>query len=657
MRKEIFLCGFLAVAGVSADVNLNIVETETREAVSNILSGLYAQAQDIQYSFLEKKLVLTGVEYAVPDGDAVRRGKIERVELAGFDRAALQAPAAGEEYSPEKLPRVAESVTLQGLTETMQSPGESVSWSMAAFEGKGWYQRIGALIAAQAAGSDGLAFYEEMLRCSMDQAVIKDLSMKIDAPEEAAASISIASVEYPGGIKAPEASGKPHPLSALLSGVAFESDGVKGTVQSMELASILPPSAAQLKELAALAGLKDGEDKALAEFFRKAWSDEPPFSRLALNGMRIFMGDKETASTELVACAINYQDGGWKSDFDIKALRISPDVMGDEKGVIARRAPGGMAFDCAIRASASESGSTLDMNLDVNGLGVLKSSSAYSVNIFKRIAELATAGEDLDLDLLRKDCAPQSAKFSYKDSGLAALLADISMDGNLPDLALEKLLLAVNYLAGKEYAVSFDMAGLKIPAMALEMSGCTDIISRFAPQGVSLDAKTDVALTSEKGHVTAGLNARGLGKLDFGLFAKADFMSMLKQALETGDLSDEMAGQIEITGAQAAYKDSGLLPLGASIGARFMEMQPMEIVNMAKAQAEGWAGSENAFYAKLGAMLREQLEHPGEMAVQLVLQVPMALMELAGAAMGDPSALPLEFTSRAGEKSMEEWLN
>ncbi len=654
MRKEIFLCGFLAVAGISADVNLDVAETETREAVSNVLAGMYAQAKDIQYSFLEKKLVLTGIEYDIPEGASSRRGSIERMEFAGFDRAVLQAPAAPEGYSPEKLPRVAESIAVQGWSETMASNGETMTWTMASFNVRDWYQRLGTLLAEHARSGKSMAFFEEMLRCRMDEAVMKDMSIKVEIPNEDPVSMHVDEMAYPGGIKAPDAAGNPQPVSAVLTGVSFETGETKGTVRSLEFSDILPLSPAQLAEVSALVQA-DGGEKAVMDFFRKVWAERPPFSRLAVNDTHIFDNGAEAASMDLVSYDVKYQEKGWSSAFDIKALRFNAAALGDESGVLARRAPKGLAFDSRVLVKAADAESAMDVSVVVDGLGTFKLSSTYPVNIFEKIAAAAASG-DMDYARLSKECMPLSTEISYKDSGLVALIADWAMDGAMEDLAAEKLQFVLKYLAGKEYSTSLDIAGLKVPAMAVELSGWKDIVAKYAPQGVTLDAGLGLVLTNEKGDMNAALAARGLGNMDLELTSRADYMALVNQAVEKGDLPEEALGQISITGAKTSYRDSGLLPLAACIAAKEMGAQPADVISMAKGQAEAWAGGQDAFLAKAGALLKEQLDHPGEMAVKLAVQAPMALMDLIGAAMSDPSSLPVEFVSKPGEKSMEDWL-
>ena len=101
---------------------------------------------------------------------------------------------------------------------------------------------------------------------------------------------------------------------------------------------------------------------------------------------------------------------------------------------------------------------------------------------------------------------------------------------------------------------------------------------------------------------------------------------------------------------------AGFVAGAPTIAAKQLETPPAVLLSMASAQIEQLASSENTFYKKLGGMLKEQLAHPGTMSVKLAPGADIDVVTFGMTAEENPDKLPLEFSSKPGSKSMEEYL-
>ncbi|MBP3729979.1 MAG: hypothetical protein J6I40_00740 [Mailhella sp.] len=665
MKKEAFLCGFLAVAGMSADVGLNSIEAEVRDAVSAALSSVSATAQDIRFSLLEKTLVITGLEYALPKDGMTRKGRIERVELTDFDGKVFTS-TAGEPYDPQMLPKVAEKAVFSGWNEEIEEDGVKMTLSLASYTAQGWYQRLGLVFGSYAKDGMGQTFFEEMLRCRIDAAHAENMNLTVlsGGPDSALLKIRAKSIENPGGMKALSADGKPGPVSSVLKDISFESGEVSGAADMVELADMRIPTPAQMLKLqkatvgTAQEATEDAAEDVLS-MLAESYAEKPPFSRIAVKNLNVWLSAQDDPVTlgGLVWNMNRAESGAFETDVSMKALHIAPGAIADARKLMDRYAPEGLTLDMRVRGSVAEEASSAEVGIYVHDLGRLELGGAAKGNAVTLIKSIAdAAGDEEALTKLLAEVDITKANVSYQDTGFIPLAVNAALD-SVDAIGLDGLDYAMNYVSGHGYTSNCTLKGLHVGLELLE--SWKDVIVRYAPDGLTMDATTKGTMTDKQCDSSLSYVVRGLGMLDAGLTMQGDMFNVSKQIVEKSEDTDvimQLLSTVKLTSAKTEYQDSGLLAMALGIASKELEMPAKDLLGMASGQAEELASGDNAFYAKLGAMLKEQILQPGKMSVSLAPNASPSLTELISTAVSEPAGLPLVFSSTAGSRTMEDYL-
>ncbi|MBR4424159.1 MAG: hypothetical protein IKS68_08035, partial [Mailhella sp.] len=290
------------------------------------------------------------------------------------------------------------------------------------------------------------------------------------------------------------------------------------------------------------------------------------------------------------------------------------------------------------------------------GLGSLELGCAIKGDALDLLARLAAMDDEDAMKKLLSDVSVTGAKFTYSDTGLIPLAANIALESG-DAIGLEGLDFILQYAADKGLNTDLAVKGLHVGLELLEQYRAE--IARFAPGGIVADASLKNALTNEGYAGNAAAAVRGLGRLDADLSLAGDVLGMLKKAASDPDHADELLpllSQVKVAGCGAGYKDSGLAAMVLGIAAKELGMPPADLLAMASGQAEQLASSGDPFLGKLGKMLKEQLARPGEMSVRLAKGADLDVMTFGMTAAEDPGKLPLEFSSNPGSRTMEEYL-
>ena len=229
------------------------------------------------------------------------------------------------------------------------------------------------------------------------------------------------------------------------------------------------------------------------------------------------------------------------------------------------------------------------------------------------------------------------------------------MSNNDEPSTLENLSLAID---NEPYKLDFSINALRLAPNVL--GEYREMVMRHAPEGILLDMQVNGSSSESESDANVSIKLNGLGKLDTGLSMLGDIPALVAKAMKEPGKADElmpqMLSQIKLASIGATYEDSGLAAMILDIFAKQSGMEPANLLPMVSAMVGQLASSENDFYKKLGVMLKEQLANPGTMSVRLAPDTDIDVMTFGMMAAGSPDKLPLEFSSKPGSKSMEEYL-
>ncbi len=632
------------------------VDISVENAIANALAAAHAKAEKVTFSAEEQSLVITGLEYTGPQGNIQHKGRIEQIRLEGFDEKALLE--SGDE--PGELPRLAEKAVISGWTDFSEENGDKMVLSMETSTVQGWYQRLGTLLKSASQEDKGV-FFSELVNYRLDGAQAENLTIRLEPskPDSLPVNITVKSLEEPGGVPAPGTDGQPRKANQVMSGIAFASGEASGTLDKITLSGVIIPQPAQMAAL--WKKISDTGKKADPETALKMLADiyggNPPFSLVSFENLKVETTEKGALATldNLSLAMDGSDDGAYKLDFSINALRLTPSAMGKFKEMAMRHAPEGVVLDMRVNGSSAETGSNANASIKLREFGSLEFGWTVKGDGLALLKQLPSLAKDsAGLNKLLSDNVT-STKLVYEDSGLLPLVANLALGCN-DAIGLDGLNLALRYDKDQELKANFVTKGLRVGLELLEQYRAE--IARFAPDGIIADISLDHAITKEGYTGNSSLVARGLGKLDTNLALRGDILAFLAKTVEDNK-SDElmqMLSQIKLASMNSAYEDSGLAAMLLGIFAKQAKTEPANLLPALTAQAESWASSGNAFYAKLGGMLKEQLANPGTMSIRLAPGTDIDVMTFGMMAAGSPDKLPLEFSSEPGSKSMEEYL-
>ena len=213
-------------------------------------------------------------------------------------------------------------------------------------------------------------------------------------------------------------------------------------------------------------------------------------------------------------------------------------------------------------------------------------------------------------------------------------------------------------MGSEPYKLNFAINALRLAPSVL--GEYKEMVLRFAPEGAALDLQVNGSSAESGSDANISIRLNGLGKLDTGLSLQGDIPALVAKVMKdpgkAGELMMETLPQIKIASIGTTYEDSGLAAMILSIVAKQSGTEPTVMLPMVSAMIEQLALSENDFYKKLAGMLKEQLANPGTMSVKLAPGTDIDVMTFGMTAAGSPDKLPLEFSSKPGSKSMEEYL-
>lgn len=273
-----------------------------------------------------------------------------------------------------------------------------------------------------------------------------------------------------------------------------------------------------------------------------------------------------------------------------------------------------------------------------------------------RLAELSRSVRD------GKSAAPEEFTKLLMDSyakyppfGLFSLYnVNLRPDAKAEPVTVGSASYALRY-EGDGYADSAKCSDLHLrPSFFGELSG---VVSRFAPEGIRLNAVSDSTHSSKGLSTNAVYELPGLGRLEGSSELAGDFIQLEKLSM-LGELvnSDPLAllGKIQLNKLQLRYADSGLMGLGFAAAAQELGRAPEQLAQEAQIMVNVMIKDGNPLLAKLGTALDEQLKAPGEMELELRSSEGVNAAELMQTLLASPQDFPLTVKSRPGQKALFE---
>ncbi|MBO6002622.1 MAG: hypothetical protein J6P53_03915, partial [Mailhella sp.] len=540
MKKELLLCGVLVMFGTGAAPALGSMESDVENAVAGALSAVSAKAEKVTFSAGDQSLVISGLEYAGPQEGVQRKGRIEQIRLDGFDAKAILDAEGGT----NDIPRVAENAVLSGWSEVSEEDGVKMSMSLESYAARGWYQRLGVLL-KRFSQEDLGPMLEEILRYRLDSARAENLNIRLESAKQefAPVNVTVKVLEGPDGVAAPGDDGQPRMANMQMRGLAFSSGDVSGSMEKLALSGLAIPSPSQMAELwkkVSEAGVPDDPQDAL-KMLADLYGGKPPVSLLSFENMKVWTSPGgDPATLDSLSLAMSHGDqGAIGLEFAINALRVAPSALGEFREIAMRYAPEGVALDMRVRGNAAGSGSDAAASLRLRGLGSLELGCAIKGNALDLLAQLAALDDDAAMQKLLSDVSVTSAKFSYSDTGLIPLAANLALESG-DAIGLDSLSLALQYAAEQGLDTDFTVRGLHVGLDFAPLEQYRAEISRFATGGITVDASQRNALTKDGYAGNASAAVRGLGRMDLDLAMKGDVLGILKKAANDPDKVEEL---------------------------------------------------------------------------------------------------------------------
>jgi len=448
MNKKYLVGGLIFWAGLSGYMGLRILESYTEDAVYAALSAVPAQAQEIKFSFLNSSLTLKNVEYEIPDEKAIHKGTIEHVELKGFNRKIMFVKPDMPPYQAAELPRVAESLILTGISDSVHSGKDKIEQKIDSVEIRGWYQRLGLLLDRYRDAKNKEGFYEELFRCRLDEFRINNTEISVSTPGlTKPVFTSIQEVALAGGIKAPEGDHKNTPISLFLRGIDISAGTFTGSIARIDLRDILFPEPERIVRLIELAdSVNDGNaEQKVPEFMAvlaEAYETQTPFTLLGMQGASASIaGIADPLTLDGISYTYNLKDKVYTSSAALSRLHVRPAMLGKYKEDVLRYSSEGVIVDIKGSSAFDDSSAEGDVLYELQGLGKLGVKWALEGDIasLRKLSWDFRLLEEFDPSSLLTMLKLKKLNFQYTDSGLMPLLLSVAAreQGDKPEELLQ----------------------------------------------------------------------------------------------------------------------------------------------------------------------------------------------------------------------------
>lgn len=425
MRKKLIVTGLLLFwTGVAAYMGMRILESYAEDAVQASLSAIPATVEEIRFSLLDKSLKLKGIRYEIPDEKIQRKGRIEEIEVKGFNRKILYVLPKMEAYAPDALPKVADAVSIKGFSETSHKGYEIITRNIGNMDIANWHQRLGLLFDQYSRYGAGEKFYEELFRCRMDEVSFSSAELSVKSSADAHPStFRVTEGKAPGGVRAPQANEQVSPFSLRLTGITYTGDGCTGALDVVELKDILFPKPKQLVQLMEYCKASDfGTEETIGkikETLALAYEDSLPLASVGASGGRFSIGGV-SSSLKNVLYANKKISGGEEYTLKVQALHIPAEAAQGYADIVKRFAPNGVEF--SLDATNRNDGATMSGNAEYTfkDLGKLRVSGEFLGNA--KMFQFSNPENGLD-DVETMLSKVEVKKFSvdYEDHGLMPL--------------------------------------------------------------------------------------------------------------------------------------------------------------------------------------------------------------------------------------------
>lgn len=450
MKKAFVIGAVVVCAAAAGGFGVYTVEKSTEAAVAEALSAVPAKAREIRYSFLENTLVLKGVEYEVTSEGLERSGSIESVEVKGFNRRYVFTKSDAP-YSPETLPVVAESISVEGVDDkvTLGRTG-TVEQKVKKVLLTGWYQRLGTLLSLHREHSGEEAFFEEMYRCRIDGMEASDVTMTLSESDMTPVTISVGRMALLEGVHAPAAGEKVSPVSLGFFGLSFSGKDVSGGLKTLELRDILMPEPEILAAFLSTAGKLDAVDEEelfgevgdklvmdMDRIIRRAYEDKVPVGRMFMEGGSLSMRDaSEEKGGKPSVFSMTMKSFDYRlSETEKKTFRYGTELSGltmnfpetmEEADILSRYAPKGLTLNVSCDSVLSRDAFSGSVRYELEGLGVLEGDMAMLGDIRRALDSVVYGGGATDMDALMNRLRLKNMHVVYQDSGLLAMAVEIA---------------------------------------------------------------------------------------------------------------------------------------------------------------------------------------------------------------------------------------
>lgn len=235
---------------------------------------------------------------------------------------------------------------------------------------------------------------------------------------------------------------------------------------------------------------------------------------------------------------------------------------------------------------------------------------------------------------------------------------------NVPGWSLEEFACTLDNGARAEAALS--MQGMRSQGLDQKIEREVEIPAnlreKFLPQGLILDASTQVSLAALSGESSSGENAaepdtvamtfgiRGLGRVHSVFEVLLEKESGLQKFFDLKNvLMNAMVG-----GANLEYADEGFLPLAFALS-EDLSGQPVAVLKNDLVQFAESLQKEIGI-AGLARAAETMVNRPGVLRISCAPEEPVPLAALGLFVLGSPEGLELMVSAQPGEKTLEEWL-
>ena len=202
------------------------------------------------------------------------------------------------------------------------------------------------------------------------------------------------------------------------------------------------------------------------------------------------------------------------------------------------------------------------------------------------------------------------------------------------------------------------LSGLKIGIPQNMGLGIPAVLERYTPGGFTINASSESVTSDTEMSGRALYELVGLGSLECELDLLGD-MRALQTVMVDGDPSgsaEELMQSIRLKKLNVVYKDSGLLPMGVEVMARWHFDEPESLLAEIFATLKMFGQSPERPVQELCTALTEQFTMPGEFRMTMAPQQPVNAAEILALASADPDALPVSFSSKPGAKALKDYL-